>query len=310
MSLLRSFVLTQVMSSRNQTLIRNRSLLPTLTLAIDVGNSRIKFGLFEPAPHGTSTTTLPDCVTSTAVPSDELIPWEKIAALVDEHAATISSAVVAGPKPAGVEMLLATWPVRLWPQPRVVRGASELPLRISVEFPDKVGIDRLLNAVAANLLRPADRAAIVVSAGTATTIDLVTADGTFAGGAILPGVELGARALHQYTALLPLIDVPDLRQQNVSPLGRDTRAAISSGLWFGQLGAIREIVTRLSAIATAPPMILVTGGNGQRLATGLGPEFRFESHLALRGLATVADAASVGGSTIGQHPKLSVPSAT
>jgi type III pantothenate kinase len=270
-------------------LFREQPVPRDLTLAIDVGNSRIKFGLFD-CVHGEGAAPgLPAAVAVAAVPAAEHVDWRKIAAMIDEHAARVSSAVIAGANPAGVEMIRSTWPSSGWGLPRVVSRAVDLPLHTSVGFPDKVGIDRLLNAVAANSLRPADQRAIIISAGTATTVDLISEEGTFAGGAILPGLEIGAKALHEYTALLPMIDVPDLlKQEQIEVLGRDTRTAISSGLWFGQLGAIREIVRRLAASATKPWLVLVTGGNGCRLAADLGGEFRFESELALRGLALVA----------------------
>jgi len=260
-----------------------------LTLAIDVGNSRIKFGLFDCAPRDKAIPILPTSVGVLAVAAAEQVDWRKIAALCDQEAARISSAVVAGANPAGVERVRSAWPQAEWPPPHIISRASELPLRTSVDIPDQVGIDRLLNAVAANVLRSAGRGAIVLSAGTATTVDLVLEDGTFAGGAILPGLELGARALHQFTALLPMIDVHALMAQGgVDALGRNTAAAISSGLWYGHLGAIREIVTRFGAAAARPPLIFVTGGNGHRLADALGAEYRFEADLALRGLAFVA----------------------
>jgi type III pantothenate kinase len=259
-----------------------------LTLAIDVGNTRIKFGLFERADHDTTSATLPKSVAFIAVPAAESIDWQKIAALFDQTAASISSAIIAGPNPAALEMVVSSWPNRGWPQPRIVSRSAELPLRTNVEHPDQVGIDRLLNAVAANVLRSANRGVIIVSAGTATTIDLITSDGAFSGGAIMPGLELGARALHDYTALLPLIDVPALIQRDVTPLGEDTHAAISSGLWYGQIGAVREIVCRLAEPATQPTLILVTGGNGSRLAQALGNDYHFEPDLALRGLAFTA----------------------
>jgi type III pantothenate kinase len=260
-----------------------------LTLAIDVGNSRIKFGLFDCARQGESRPALPTSVAVLAVAAAEQVDWRQIATLCNQHAARVSSAVVAGANPVGVERVRSTWPQTKWPTPRIINRSAELPVRTSLELPDHVGIDRLLNAVAANVLRPADLGAVIVSAGTATTVDLVLEDGTFAGGAILPGLELGARALHQFTALLPMIDVLALMAQGgVDALGRNTPAAISSGLWYGHLGGIREIVTRFGATAARPPLIMVTGGNGHRLAQALGAEYRFEADLALRGLAFVA----------------------
>jgi type III pantothenate kinase len=171
-----------------------------------------------------------------------------------------------------------------------VQRAADLPLRVSVEHPDKVGIDRLLDAVAANVLRTPADPAIVVDGGTATTVNSISAEGVFEGGAIMPGIELGARALRQHTALLPLIDVQSLLLHPVEPLGRDTQGAIGSGLWHGHIGAVRELVTRLSESFSRRPLLLVTGGNGRWLASALGPDARFEPDLTLRAIAFVAQA--------------------
>ena len=88
---------------------------------------------------------------------------------------------------------------------------DRLPLAVRVDSPERVGVDRLLNAVAASsrLRRGAmgrrPRAAVVIDAGTAVTVDLLGPDGAFEGGAIFPGRRLMAAALHDYTALLPLV---------------------------------------------------------------------------------------------------------
>ena len=74
--------------------------------------------------------------------------------------------------------------------------AGDLPLKIDSERPDMVGIDRLLGAVAVNAMRPAHRPAVVIYFGTAITVDLVSPEGTFQGGAILPGIGMLARAFH------------------------------------------------------------------------------------------------------------------
>jgi type III pantothenate kinase len=152
----------------------------------------------------------------------------------------------------------------------------------------KVGIDRLLNAVAANILRPEGRPAILVDTGTATTVDYITAQGAFAGGAILPGFELSARALHDYTALLPLVSIDELATGLHEPVGTNTRQALRSGLFWGQLGAVRELIGRLHDRSAAPPFLLLTGGGASLLAAHL-PEARLEPHLALQGLKHVAD---------------------
>src|SRR5262249_59123408 len=97
---------------------------------------------------------------------------------------------------------------------------------------------------------------IVVDLGTATTVDVVGADGAFLGGAILPGIELGARALASGTAQLPAIDVAGLPLA----IGRDTPSAIASGLVFGHLGAVRELVARMRADTLGNAHVVITGG--------------------------------------------------
>jgi type III pantothenate kinase len=259
-----------------------------LTLAIDVGNTRVKFGVFEHTDSKASKSKLPTCIASVAVPVAAELDWGMVTAHFEKWNANLTRAAIAGANPGGVETVISGWPGENWPAPLAVRRADDLPLRVNVEHPDKVGIDRLLDAVAANVLRAPAEPAIVVDAGTATTVNFISAEGAFEGGAILPGIELGARALHQYTALLPLIDAKSLVLNPVVPLGRNTPAAISSGLWFGHIGAVRELVTRLSELSNQPPLPLVTGGNGRWLALALGSHVRFEPDLALRGLAFVA----------------------
>lgn len=256
-------------------------------LAIDVGNSRIKFGVCERASAPGAAAVLPSCVDLLVLPASEEIDWGRVTAHFEESGA-FRAAIVAGANPNGVAMILSGWPGGGWPAPVAIRRGGDLPLTVNVDFPDKVGIDRLLDAVAANVLRRPDEAVVIVDSGTATTVDYLSAAGAFEGGAIMPGLELGARSLHQYTALLPLIDVPSLLADRVAPLGRNTIDAIRSGLWFGQIGAIRELVTRLAERSERPPLVLVTGGNGRWLAAALRPA-------ALQESAAVPAPQSVGG---------------
>lgn len=257
-------------------------------LAIDVGNSRVKFGLFPDVRQDWRSGRLLQPLETWAVSSGEPIPWERLVARADAAAANTRRAAIAGVNPAGVERLLADWPHSLWPAPAVIRGPESLGLTIRVDFPDKVGIDRLLNAVAANVIRPADRPAIVIDTGTATTVDLVSADGAFEGGAILPGFELSARALHQYTALLPFVPPVELAAAP-PPLGRNTRDAIAAGVYWGQIGAVRELLSRISTSVLQDAAIVLTGGAAPLLAPHLArPDARLEPDLPLKGLAVVA----------------------
>lgn len=260
-----------------------------LTLAIDVGNSRIKFGLFETAACSTPDRGLPDCLRLLAVPVAEEVPWGEILAWPELQAIERARGVVAGANPQGIARVCDTWPDE-WKPPRVISDPTSLGLRSRLVYPRRVGIDRVLNAVAANVLRHVGQPAIIVDIGTATTVDRIGSDGAFEGGAILPGFELCARSLHYYTALLPLISIDELATQPHEPLGRETRAALRSGLFWGQLGAVRELITQLSKSEGSSPrpdrslLLLLTGGGAALLAPHL-PEARCERFLSLQGLA-------------------------
>ena len=135
--------------------------------------------------------------------------------------------------------------------------ATTIPLPVHVAHPSRVGTDRLLGAWGARLHYGAPL--LVVDLGTATTVDVVDASGAFAGGAILPGMDLGLASLARGTAQLPEVrlSAPE------AAIGRDTGAAIRSGVVLGHLGAIREIVMRIVA-ELAPggqrPTVIATGG--------------------------------------------------
>ena len=256
-----------------------------MILAIDVGNSRVKFGLFESplATEGSVSPHLPSPLHTVSVPVGGSFPWADLSQWAGGHS---PSAVIAGPNPAGIDRVRGEWGLLDCAVPRVVSDSAELGIEIRVDSPERVGIDRLLNAFAANVLRPREQMAIVVSSGTATTIDVVSVDGAFEGGAILPGFDLAARSLHEHTALLPLIDPSELSATKVPPLGKNTSSAIRSGLLYGQVGAVRELIARIAG--GRDPFVIVTGGGGALLAHSLGDGTILEPELALRGLARLA----------------------
>ena len=159
---------------------------------------------------------------------------------------------------------------------------------VEVEQPDKVGADRLVNGVAVNRLRERRVPAIIIDMGTALTIDVVSAEGAFIGGAIAPGVATSARALHEFTYALPLVEV------SATPppaLGRSTAEAIVSGLYWGAVGAARELVQKLTE-EVGEAEIYLTGGAGTLFAGVLTAEGRrppqFIPHLTLAGIAIAA----------------------
>lgn len=276
-------------------------------LAIDAGNSRLKFGLFVPSRSsfyrrtGTTISKLvdvagefPSCRRFLAIPARDPIPWSRI---VGWHP---DATVIAGSNPEAVERVLKEWPSDELAAPRVIRDRASISISVDVDFPDKVGLDRLLNAVAANAMRPPNRPAIVIDSGTATTVNFISSAGVFCGGAILPGLEMSAKALNHYTAVLPLLPVQDLGGSFPVAPGRNTREAIRIGLFWGQIGAIREIVHQFcieqrlqppdySGNTDRPdaPWLILTGGGGAVLSSQL-PGPLFLPSLGMHGLVLTA----------------------
>lgn len=130
-----------------------------------------------------------------------------------------------------------------------------LPIAVDLEAPEEVGVDRVCAAAAA--YERIQGACAVASFGTATTIDCVSEDGRFLGGAILPGIEMCFEALHVGTAQLP-------RVQSATPsgaYGRSTHDAIVNGVVYGAVGALRELVERYAGELREWPQLVITGGN-------------------------------------------------
>ncbi|MCH9655176.1 MAG: type III pantothenate kinase [Planctomycetes bacterium] len=262
-------------------------------LAIDVGNSRIKFILLESDLQAKESKQLPLVLHTCSSLIEKPLPWKQIQSWFKGTSAMKCQTIVAGSNPRGIEGVVDNWPDGTLPTPVEILNSVDFPLEICVDEPRKVGIDRLLNAVAANRLRNSGQATIIIDSGTATTVDVVNPDGSFAGGTILPGFELSAKALHHYTALLPLIPVDELRQVEPVVLGKNTTDAIRSGLFWGQLGAVRELVSQLRDQSLADssqivPLVLLTGGGSDLLAPYLEGSIQFEPLLTLQGLALVA----------------------
>jgi type III pantothenate kinase len=173
------------------------------------------------------------------------------------------------------------------PQDRVaLLAAGDLPLAVELPRPDMVGVDRLLDAVAANVLRPANRPAVVVDVGTAITVDLVSRQGAFCGGSILPGIAMSARALHEFTDLLPLLDISELDAPPPA-LGDSTESAMRSGLFWGAIGAVRQLIEQLAG--DDQPLVVLTGGGGPVVAGLLGRSAQWAPHLTLSGIALTGE---------------------
>jgi type III pantothenate kinase len=255
---------------------------PFPLVAADVGNNRIKLGLFQGRPDD----GLPEPsrwfgVSDREPELDRIGRW--LAQTVPEEVAWWIGSVNRPTTTRLIDWLRATRP-----KDRITMlAAGDLQLVVAVERPDMVGIDRLLDAVAVNRLRDADRAAVIVDLGSAITVDAVLREGSFLGGVIMPGIGMAARALHEFTDLLPWVDVADLTRPPL-PLGKGTLPAMKSGLFWGTVGAIEKSVELLSREVAGAPEVFLSGGAAPVIARALQRPVRHVPHLTLAGIALTA----------------------
>ncbi len=216
-------------------------------LTIDIGNTRVGLATWdEDGLHNTRRV-------ATAEPG----AWrEAIRDVWNLMAADARRAVVVGSvSPSDTDRMTAMLLELCGVKPYRVRDDLALPMPIDIDNPDEVGVDRVCAAAAA--FEQIQGACAIASFGTAITIDCVAPDGRFIGGAILPGLELSCAALHDGTAQLPRVHPT----RPGSVMGRSTETAINSGVIFGAVGALREIVERYATELREWPHLILTGGN-------------------------------------------------
>lgn len=141
--------------------------------------------------------------------------------------------------------------------PLELKPGIKTGLKIDIINPTEIGADRIANAVAAIHHFP-NRNIIIVDFGTATTLCGVTKNKVYLGGAILPGFKISMEALAQQTAKLSIVDI--IKPKDA--IGRSTTTNIQAGLYYGQLGAVRELIAQFNAAAfkDEPAMVIATGG--------------------------------------------------
>lgn len=169
--------------------------------------------------------------------------------------------------------------------PFILQAGVKTGLKIEYRNPLEVGADRIANAVAGTEMFP-DKNLIIVDLGTATTLCVIGKDRSYRGGVILPGLKMSMQALESGTSKLGSVEI---RRKEVC-LGRTTAASIQSGLYFGHLGALREIMHRiqLEEFKGQRPKVIATGGFAT-LFGGTGLFDQIVQDLVLRGLLTVLE---------------------
>lgn len=139
----------------------------------------------------------------------------------------------------------------------ILKGGAKTGLNVRYKNPNEVGADRIANAIGAVKAYP-KQSLIIIDMGTATTLCAVTAERDYLGGAILPGMRLGMESLRSNTAKLMEVDI----ETPTSFLGRTTRESIQAGLYYGQMGALKELIAGMKSEVFAGKTVTVIGTGG------------------------------------------------
>lgn len=141
--------------------------------------------------------------------------------------------------------------------PFILQAGVKTGLKIKYRNPLEVGADRIANAVAGTHMHP-QKNLIIVDLGTATTFDVVTAERDYLGGSIIAGLRLSMESLEAKTAKLPSVEIVS----RTEALGQSTVESLQSGLYYGHLGAMKEIITKITAecFNGEKPFVIGTGG--------------------------------------------------
>lgn len=186
--------------------------------------------------------------------------------------------VIASVNPRGDSVLEMAWRA-MSNAPITVLGRDKIvPIPNKTKPPEKTGQDRLVNALAAR--ERCGKDAIVVDFGTAITFDVLRG-GAYEGGVITPGIGLAMEALHQKTALLPLV-----HPKGKPPVvGHDTVSAINAGVFYGYIGLVDNILREILKTYRKKPPVLATGGYGAHIAPQIKAIDEVVPHLTHEGIA-------------------------
>ena len=250
-----------------------------MLLTIDSGNTNIVFALYEAGKQRGVWRRAND----NRQTADEYGVWLlQLMALAKLHPEDVDSAIIATVVPDTLFSLKGLCRNYFKAEPLVVGDAGvELGIQALVDTPEAVGADRLVNAVAAH--EEYGGPLIILDFGTATTFDVINADGDYVGGVIAPGINLSVEALHRAAAMLPKVSVT--RPQTV--IGKHTTPAIQPGIYWGYVGLIEGLVERIRNEYGEKLRVVATGGLAPMFEPAVDVIQEVDRNLTLRGLVSI-----------------------
>ena len=250
----------------------------SLLLAIDAGNTNTVFAVFDGDDELGQWRT----ATRADRTADDYAVWlGQVLAMGNIEASRIGAAILCSVVPETVFNLRMLCERYYASPPLIVDAALGFGVEIRIDQPRDVGSDRLVNAVGAHTRYSG--ALIVIDFGTATTFDVIGADGAYCGGVIAPGINLSLEALHMAAAQLPRI--APKRPQSV--IGSDTVSAMQSGVYWGYIGLIEGLVARIKEEFGASMTVIATGGLAPLFHAATTVIEHADADLTMRGLLEI-----------------------
>jgi type III pantothenate kinase len=249
-----------------------------MLLAIEQGNTNTMFAVHDGAEWIAQWRT----ATEASRTADEYAVW--LSQLLTMRGLTIGQldgCIISSVVPQSIFNLRNLSRRYLSVEPLVIGDNVDLGIPVRILKPSEAGADRLVNAIGAHLAYPGDL--IVIDSGTATTFDIVAADGAFEGGVIAPGINLSLQALHEAAAMLPRIAI----QKPERVIGKDTVSNMQSGVFWGYIALIEGLVERIKAEWGRPMTVIGTGGVASLFEGATDSIDRFDPDLTIRGLLEI-----------------------
>ncbi len=249
-----------------------------MLLALDIGNTNIVVGVFE----GKRLVAHWRCQTQRERTADEFAAlmhqWFTMSGLRFEQMDGMIVSSVVPPMNETIERFAVDY-CRL--KPLFLGPGVKTGMAIEVEDPREVGADRIANSVAAYELYGGP--IIALDFGTATTLDAVSADGKYLGGAIAPGIGIASDALFRQASRLYRVDLVKPRRA----IGRNTVSCMQSGIVFGYVGLVKELIQRIKAELSADAKVIATGGLADLIASEVPEIVEVNPDLTLEGLRII-----------------------
>jgi len=254
-----------------------------MILAIDIGNSTTKFGVFEHEK----------LLTRFTLPTDRNQTHDEINNAINDLPDEIDAVIVSSVVPELNSSYEKFCEERFGLNPLFIDHTLDFGLKIHYEPRASLGIDRAVAAFAAR--EKYGTPVIVCDFGTATTIDVVNAKGEFIGGIIAPGISTLANSLFQNTSNLPKIEL----KKPEKIIGSSTVSAINAGIYFGYSGLVEKILEKMIAELGEASRIIATGGFAAFVAESVEMIGIVDENLLLEGLRLIYEKVSTRSSSEG-----------